>query len=458
MKSLDGVSLGLRRYIRSSVDTSERDTDENIPFRVIVGLMILHAPLMLIFLKWPILATLHSIGVLLLGLFFLISDSSPARVAWVIAYIAGAELLWRGMNAALVWEYGKYATLLLSILVLLKYRKKFAFWPILLLGLMVPGILIMPGFNREDFAFQLAGLITLAVASMMFSAMTINRMDLQKIFLAIILPSLAVAALIAFNISTKSVTFSGRNSNEVVSDGIGANQVTTILSLGSTASFFFIFLVRRERRVRFLMIGIFLLLAVASTLTFSRSGLWTTMGAILSGAFFLFQDRRRIPAVFAVFLAVGLAAYFVVFPWLNDVTDGALLARFTNLNSTGRAEIIEIDYQLFLDHPVFGVGVGQSPYYHIPVFGYKANSHTEYSRLLAEHGSFGIAIIALMIVVLFSYTLLGQSKLSKSISVSCAVWALLYMTHSATRLVAPSFMFGLAAANLLLEGEYLSEK
>ena len=448
-KSLAGVSPGLRRFIKQPEVDSASAADEDVPFTVIIYLLILHAPLMLIFLRVPWIATVHSVAILLLGLYYLINDKQPMRVSWVVAYIAGAELLWRGVDASLVWEYGKYAVLILSILILLKYRGKATIWPVLFMLLMVPGIMIMPSFNRQDVAFQLAGPVALAAASMAFSTVEFKKNDLQRLFLAIIAPSLAMAILIAFNVGTQDISFSGGGANEAVSEGIGANQVTSVLSLGSMAAFYYIFLAGKDLRVRSLMIGLFIFFVGASVLTFSRAGLWNTIGALMAGVFFLFIDRRRTLATMGVVLILGLVSYFIIFPWINNRTNGEVLVRFKDTDSTGRDLLFKVDYQLFLDNPVWGVGVGQSPYYHIAVFGYKKNTHTEYSRLLAEHGSFGVAVIVLMAAVLIARAVQRRSNTSKAISVSFTIWALLYMAHSSTLLVAPSFMFGVAAAHFL---------
>ena len=148
------VSPGLRRYVSQPESAS---TEDDLPCPLIARVLILHAPLMLIFLRVPFLATIHSVVMLIVGLNYLANDKQPFRVAWIIAYFAGVELLWRGVEAAPVWEYSKYVTLILSALTLLKYRGKATLWPVVFVLLLVPGMLIMPNFNRQDFAFQLAG-------------------------------------------------------------------------------------------------------------------------------------------------------------------------------------------------------------------------------------------------------------------------------------------------------------
>jgi hypothetical protein len=87
------------------------------------------------------------------------------------------------------------------------------------------------------------------------------------------------------------------------------------------------------------------------------------------------------------------------------------------------------------------------------MFGYPKPTHTEYSRLMAEHGSFGMAVIVLLVIATVSRFFAYRPAVSKGLALGFTVWALLYMAHSATRMVAPSFAFGLAAATFLPEEE-----
>ena len=432
-----------------------RPAGETIPVQKVIGFLLLHAPLMMVFSALPLLATVHSLLALAVGLHYLVKGNRPAQVTWVIAYIAGAEILWRGANAALFWEYGKYAMLLLSLLLLFKYRmfSRIPFWTILFLLLLLPGILVMPRFDREAISFQLAGMVSMAVLSMTFASVKLNKVDLQRLFLAVIAPTVAMGLFVAYMSLTQNISYSGGAANEQVTGGIGANQVTSALSLGAIAAFYYIFLTGRDRFSRFLMIGLMITLVTLSVLTFSRAGLWNTAGAVAVAVLIILRRRSQGINVVAVALIIGLISYYVVLPFLTNLTGGALRARFSDFDTTDRDVLVKVDYQVFLDHPVFGVGVGQSLLYHVPVFGYPKNTHTEYGRLLAEHGSFGVALILILVGVTFSRLLSRRSPLSKSMAAGFTVWALLYMTHAATRLVAPSFAFGFASACFLSEEE-----
>lgn len=409
---------------------------------------------MLIFGNVPFLGTIHSVITLLLGLHYVIRDERPTRALLVVAYIAGCEILWRGVDASLISEYGKYTSILLSILIILRYRLagKNLLWPLLFLLLLMPGILIAP-FDREAISYQLGGPIALAIISMAFGGIQFKRKEVQQMLLATIGPVLAMGLFVAFMLLTNDVQFNAGGEDEAITGGIGANQVSSALALGATAAYFYLFLAGQERRTRYLMIALSLGLLTLAVLTFSRGGVWTAVGAAGIGSLFIIRDRRLLFRILGSVTLLGLLGYFVIFPFINNLTGGTVVGRFSSLDTTDRDVLFEIDYRIFQDNPVLGVGVGQSPRYHIPVFGFPKPTHTEYSRLLAEHGFFGIAVMALWALVLLSRMLSRQDPLWKGMSVGFTVWGLLFMFHSATRMVAPSFTFGLAAAGFLPEEE-----
>ncbi len=80
-------------------------------------LIILFAQILLagVMYRTPIISTANALIALALGIYYLIRDHNPTRVAYVAAYITGAEVLWRITGADVFWEYGKYAISLLLI-------------------------------------------------------------------------------------------------------------------------------------------------------------------------------------------------------------------------------------------------------------------------------------------------------------------------------------------------------
>ena len=71
--------------------------------------------------------------------------------------------------------------------------------------------------------------------------------------------------------------------------------------------------------------------------------------------------------------------------------------------------------------------------------------------MLAEHGSLGLLALFILLAMSLGRVWKSLPSLEKAYTVSFTAWALLTMLHSAMRLVAPPFAFGLASATMLSE-------
>jgi O-antigen ligase len=118
---------------------------------------------------------------------------------------------------------------------------------------------------------------------------------------------------------------------------------------------------------------------------------------------------------------------------------------------------MKADWIVFKEHPIMGVGPGQSYGAHALTFRASA-AHTEYTRLLAEHGTFGVLAIFLLAWMTWVRLRRQQPAEDKGLSLAFTAWALLYMGHSAMRLAAPAFLFGLGGAWLLVGTVQLGRK
>jgi len=193
------------------------------------------------------------------------------------------------------------------------------------------------------------------------------------------------------------------------------------------------------------------LFLVQSALTFSRGGLYAAAGSALLACYFLIHDKRARMQLIAGVVVLFAVGNFVILPQLDNFTSGALSKRFGNTSLTGRDNIAKGDLQVFYDNPVFGVGPGEARNYRTD--HKQAVAHTEFSRLLAEHGLFGLTALLLMLVMSWRHLRQAQSRMAKALVIALTFWSFLFMASLAMRIVMAAFAFGLTAATLIVANQ-----
>ena len=151
-------------------------------------------------------------------------------------------------------------------------------------------------------------------------------------------------------------------------------------------------------------------------------------------------------------LVSGLAvlAGIMVWGYSSIQTGGMIDKRYANEDSRGREKesqlsgrevLIESELQMFIENPIFGVGVGKNKEIRLESTGIEAASHNEISRMLAEHGSLGL--LGLLILFITPIVLYMRDYTQIYALVFMIFW-LLTINHAAMRIAAPSFVYALA--------------
>lgn len=417
---------------------------------VILCILAFHIPFGILVKDAPILSTIHAVAALSLGLVLVALDKHPHRLIYVCAYIVGSEVLWRATKAGIFWEFGKYAICFLLLLALLKQQRiaRANKVPLLYLALLLPSIIVMPVVDRQMVSFHLSGPLTLAICTMFFSTVRLTPDQIRRTLAALVFPTVSLTALIIHTATTSEKLVFGRGSNFLTSANFGPNQVASILGLGTMAAFLYCMNETSDKLSKIVMLCCAVWLFVQSVFTFSRGGAVTTLlSLIVAVSYFVRRRKARMLMIFASGLAI-VPLYFVILPRLDQFTEGALKARYQQSGTTHRDTIARSDLRAFAENPLFGVGPDQSKDYHALVFR-RAYSHTEYTRMLAEHGMFGLLALIILVAITFKRFLTSGAPIEKAYIMCFTLWALLFMLHSAMRLAAPAFLFGMAAAKFL---------
>jgi hypothetical protein len=442
---------GLRRKTRALEPQAETEIDF---FWRFLRFAFLHFILgFLLYQFRPILPTIFALGVILVGLSAL-AGKDPARLAFVIVYIAGAELAWRMTEARVFWELGKYLTVALVLLGLLRWRWRLSSLAIVYFALLIPAIFLTlsqfpPSLARDAISFNLSGPLALTAAAIFFQNLHLNRQQVGRMLLVGILPVISVSALVLRRLGASvQITFD-LNSNFITSGGYGPNQVSAILGLGALLGFLYLFWARPKGVQQSFTLGLIGLLVAQSALTFSRGGLYNLLLVVPLALFFFMRQGGEYQRRVFLFVLVVMVLFGVLGSTLNDFTSGMLLKRFQDTNTTGRVDLISADLRIWFENPIWGVGVGVSSLSHAMFFnGVDIASHTEYSRVLAEHGSLGLVALFILALMVIRTFLRARTNLARGLVLALMFWSLAEMTHAAMRIAAISIIFAIPLAQL----------
>ena len=411
----------------------------------------------------------------LLGIFayftYQIFNAKPSqkaiKVLMACGYVVGVEVFIRMTGGNFLYEASKYLVIIFTLIGIFTIKLNKQPIPyILYVFLLIPGILVA-GFNiteqstlRTDIAFNLSGPVCLGIVSIFCFKRKISYQNIHYVLLYTALPLVAMTTYLFLYTPDIRETLTGTGSNFAASGGFGPNQVSTVLGLG-----IFVFTLRFFMLSPNLMLKVIngvLLVAISfrGIVTFSRGGVITALFMIAAFIYFYFikvnaKAKFRISRL--VFVFIGLALMVWLFSKVQ--TSGLIEYRYANKDAlgrekedvtTGRSDLISFEIGEFLNNPVLGVGVGKIKQLREQKEGILAASHNEMSRILSEHGLFGVTALLILILTPLIFRFKNKTNI---FFYSCFIFWFLTINHSAMRIAAPAFIYGLC----LLDIQYKSK-
>ncbi|MCC9061700.1 O-antigen ligase family protein [Flavobacterium piscisymbiosum] len=433
-------------------------------------LLVLHAVIALAVFAIPLLSKLYALFIPIAG-FFIVYRTKNANneVLYIAAYLVGVEVFLRMTGGNFNNEFIKVNVIFFMLLGMIYSNfstNAFLYWFFLIL--LIPGILITATiFNpsidvKKSLVFNLSGPVCLAISSIYMFKRRILFSELQNILVAMALPILSTTVyLFLFNPSVRDVV-TGTQSNFETSGGFGPNQVSTALGLGMFVLFTQLVLFSKSKMT--IVINSFLLLFITyrGIVTFSRGGIITAVVMIVCLLFLLyrFSNAKGKSKFVLVFILTGLMAVGV-WTYSSFQTRGLIEKRYANQDARGREkkdklggreQIMNEEVTLFLENPLLGVGAGMGKQIRKEAFGEEVASHNEITRMLSEHGLFGVFGLLILIITPFVLYINNRQHLY---FLSFFVFWLLTINHAAMRTAAPAFVYALS---LLLVQVKIPEK
>ena len=165
----------------------------------------------------------------------------------------------------------------------------------------------------------------------------------------------------------------------------------------------------REKGGRILTCACFFIISFIGLLLNSTRGAWLALASTIPIVTFLY-DRSFKKIIFLLFFAVATSLVFVSSPKLQSRAESITSTTFQS--NTERVLMWESAYQMFKDHPIFGVGLGQyakrylNEYKSPQAKEQQNHSHNNFMQMLAENGILGFAGF----ISLFGYILCSSLK------------------------------------------------
>jgi hypothetical protein len=129
-----------------------------------------------------------------------------------------------------------------------------------------------------------------------------------------------------------------------------------------------------------------------------------------------------------------------------EFTGGKVVDRFSQVDVTGRDRLARQDLAIWRRNIVLGVGIGMARSERAEISGFRTAAHTEYTRLLAEHGLLGFIAALALCAAAVRNVVRRRPSFAKPVVIAGTVWALLYFAVSGMRTAAPAFLLSLGLA------------
>jgi hypothetical protein len=383
-----------------------------------------------------------------------------------LAYVSGLEIAARVANSSplVPYEFAKYFYLLYLILCINKFNRAKSYLGLVLIFLLLPSTFLIPIENFSVyFVNSFLGIFLLSLMAFVWAKKQIHSDALLQVFYYYMIGLVALLTQVVAKASNLDELEYSLGANFETAGGFGSNQVSTQLGIG-----FFLFAVVwllgwtiiKEKKVAFILMLGFLFRAI---LTFSRGGVLGPLTAI-AVAYIIPKSGIGLKKLNLGYLITIAGIIMVVFLYADNITGNLLSKRYQghtagtlegtreldlNVLTSRRSSLMETEWQIFKENPVFGVGPGAGYEAREKLIGIKIASHTEATRLLAEHGVLGLFVAAIFLFYPLYHIFSHSNGLSRFLSSAFFVLALFTSFHAGMRTTVTPFFWGLACMRFI---------
>lgn len=421
--------------------------------------LLFHIGVGFLFYNFRFLVAIYAIVVLILGIGYVIkTQNRNNEVLLVAAYFVGMDVFIKMLKMTLLNEFGKYIMIVFMLLgIFFRGFSKSAFLYVFFIALLIPGIYIgaetlsMDANIRKAIAFNISGPVCLGVSAIYCFRRPISFERFKNVLSMLLYPLVSILVNLFLYKTSLQEVITSTSSNFATSGGYGPNQVSTVLGLGMFVAFSQLFLASPTKKLQIINAFLVMIFAYRCIITFSRGGMLTgllMMVVLVACLYRLMNLKGRGKLILRGGLAVLMG--LLVWGYSSVQTGGMIDKRYANESAagvekssqlSGRETLIQSEWNMFLDNPILGVGVGKNREVRLEETGIEASTHNEISRTLAEHGSLGILSL---LILFFTPIFLYLRDRTQIFALVFMVFWLLTINHAAMRIAAPAFVYALA--------------
>lgn len=430
-----------------------------------LNMVLLHVAIGLTVQFIPFISIFFGFGMYIFWILYIIKKQNKNNeVLIAAAYIVGSEVFLRMTGGNPLYEITKYGVIMFLFIGMYysgMSKDGIPYWVFLLL--LIPSVIVSTSVLsfesniRKAIMFNISGPVCLGFASLYTFRRKVSLDDMNDILLAMGLPIVTCMTYIFIHAPSTREIITGTSSSSAASGGFGPNQVATILGLGMFIFFSRIILCSKTKFQVMINVILAFCIGYRGLVTFSRGGMITAALMLCLLLLFLYQKSNFNGRVKLIYIMMVIG-FTIIVGWIFTAsqTSGLINKRYANQNAngvqkeskfTGREDIANAEIDLFLKNPVFGVGVGRGYEIRKATSGDDVLSHDEITRMLAEHGAFGV--LGLLILICTPLVLYLENKFNMFLLCFVAFW-FLTINHAAMRLAVPAFVYSLSLLNVQL--------
>jgi O-antigen ligase len=382
-------------------------------------------------------------GTLITAVILLLGTGRNAVGLAVLAYLAAVQPMIRLYGTSLPYFALEYTVPILLFLLVLQRRDRITMrapfiWYSAYLFLELVGMFLT---NFSDLVRGVA-IPSFILGAFLFisSQFRITKRQMLLISHGYLIGALSLGAIIARVYFTGQLIKWTTNSNFAASGGMGPVQVGFLLSV---ACFLCLIMFEQQRGIlRYCYLAVCFVLTYIMIMTFARGGLY-----IFGGATILYTLVFRKPSAKSIALIIlCIVAVVLIFSFAIRTTEGVVIERYSERDTSNRGTLIEQGWRIFLDHPLFGVGTSN---YHEVVsraeyFGKVSGAHNEFIRAASEHGVLGLMVWLGFAVSVIRHTMKQSLGIHRAIKLVIVLIAFISMFYNGLKLLTQPLLFMLA--------------